>query len=67
MEWQYITTKKSFKTLALNTVLVYCRILTLENVGTVVNYCGIFITSALGRTLDLVTVPPLCHHQWQRF
>jgi len=32
----------------LNTVVFHHGILTLENVGTTVNYNGIFITSALG-------------------
>jgi hypothetical protein len=32
----------------LNGVVIYCRILTLENVGTVVNYNAIFITWASG-------------------
>jgi hypothetical protein len=31
-----------------NTVVIYSGILTLENVGTVANYCGIFITLAPG-------------------
>ncbi len=30
----------------LNTAVIYCQILTLQNVCTVVNYCGIFITLA---------------------
>jgi hypothetical protein len=32
----------------INTVAIYQGILTLENEGTEVNYCGIFITLALG-------------------
>ncbi len=29
-----------------NTTVIYCRILALDNEGTAVNYCGIFITLA---------------------
>jgi hypothetical protein len=35
---------------SLNTMVIYRRILTLKSVGTVVNYCGIFITLAPGVT-----------------
>jgi hypothetical protein len=52
MEWQEITTVKSFVTCPmvanLNTVVIYCGILTLVNEGTVVNYLSIFITLAPG-------------------
>ncbi len=32
----------------LNTAVIYCRILTLNNVGTAVNYCSIYIRLAPG-------------------
>jgi hypothetical protein len=32
----------------LNTMVIYCGILTLENICTAENYCNIFITLALG-------------------
>jgi hypothetical protein len=33
-----------------NTAVINSRILTIENVATVVNYCGIFITLAPGKS-----------------
>jgi hypothetical protein len=52
VEWQKITTLKSFITLANGGKLKYQPNLpwnfTLENIGTAVNYHGMFITLALG-------------------
>jgi len=41
----FITLVHGYK---LNYLVMYIRNLTIENVGTVVNYCGIFVTSAPG-------------------
>jgi hypothetical protein len=47
--WQLIATEKSFITKAhCGNAAIYHRILTLENVGTKVNYHSIFITFAPG-------------------
>ncbi len=56
--WLYITMLKFFITLApranLDTVVIYCRILTVENIGTTVNYNGTFITLTPSVKLEIL-------------